>query len=133
MLAGADYVVVALPLTSATRHLIDARALEQMPADACLIDVSRGGVVDLQALEVALRAGRLRGAALDVFEEEPLPAESSLWSCPRLLITPHVGGFTPDYLERTLDVFLENVELVKSGKPPRTALALRESGRRGTR
>ena len=123
MLAGADYVVVTLPLTSATRHLIDARALEQMPAHACLIDVSRGGVVDHRALEGALRAHRLRGAALDVFEEEPLPADSPLWSCPRLLITPHVGGFTPDYLERTLDVFLENVELVKNGNPPRTAVS----------
>ncbi len=122
-LAASDYVIVCLPLTRATRHLLDERALASLPPHASLIDVSRGGVLDPVALDAALRSGRLRSAALDVFEEEPLPERSPLWSCPRLLITPHVGGFTPDYLERALDVFLENVELLRSGKPPRTPVS----------
>lgn len=119
-LSGADYVIVCLPLTRATRHFVDASALSTLPAHAALIDVSRGGIVDQHAVEQALREGRLGSAAFDVFEDEPLPPQSSLWHCPNLVITPHVAGLTPDYIDRALDVFLENLHLVRNGQPPRT-------------
>jgi phosphoglycerate dehydrogenase-like enzyme len=116
-LAEADYVIACVPLTRATRHLLDEAALARLPPRAFLIDVSRGGVVDQRALEAALRADRIRGAALDVFEDEPLAATSSLWSCPNLVITPHLAGLTTDYLERALDTFLENMGRVRRGEP----------------
>jgi phosphoglycerate dehydrogenase-like enzyme len=122
-LAGSDYVVLCVPSTRETRGLIGADALAALPAHAVLINVSRGDLIDTVALERTLRAGTLRGAALDVFEEEPLPPSSSLWSCPRLLVTPHVAGYTPDYLERVLDVFTLNLTLVARGEPPRTLVS----------
>jgi phosphoglycerate dehydrogenase-like enzyme len=102
---------------------MSAAALAALPAHAVLVNVSRGDLVDTAALEAALRSGRLRGAALDVFEEEPLPATSALWSCPRLLVTPHVAGWTPDYLARVLDVLIENLTLFARGLPPRTLVS----------
>jgi phosphoglycerate dehydrogenase-like enzyme len=123
VLGAADFVVVCLPLTFATRGALGEHALAALPPHAVLVDVSRGGVVDHGALERALHQGRLEGAALDVFEDEPLPAASSLWTSPRLIITPHVGGFTPDYVERVLDVFIENIGLVVRGLPPRTVIS----------
>jgi len=122
-LVGSDYVALCLPSTRATRGLIGAAELGALAAHAVLINVSRGELVDTAALEGALRAGTLRGAALDVFEDEPLPASSSLWTCPRLLITPHVAGWTPDYLERVLDLFVENLALYARGEPPRTLVS----------
>jgi phosphoglycerate dehydrogenase-like enzyme len=122
-LAGSDYVVLCLPSTRQSRGLMSAAALAALPAHAVLVNVSRGDLVDTAALEAALRSGRLRGAALDVFEEEPLPATSALWSCPRLLVTPHVAGWTPDYLARVLDVLIENLTLFARGLPPRTLVS----------
>jgi len=122
LLAEADYVVVTAPLTPKTRNLIDATALGSMKRSAVLIHVSRGGVVDESALIDALRAGRLRGAALDVFEEEPLPKTSPLWDLPNVIITPHIAGLTERYVDRLMALALENVALVESGKPPRTAM-----------
>lgn len=117
-LSDTDYLVVCLPLTSETHQLVGAHALTALPARAVLIDVSRGGIVDQRALEAALRAGRLSGAALDVFEQEPLSQANSLWSCPRLIITPHIAGWTPDYIARVFDVFIENVARVRRGDEP---------------
>jgi (S)-sulfolactate dehydrogenase len=94
VLASADVVTLHVPLTPATRHLIDAARLASMKPDAVLINTARGGVVDEGALADALRARRLGGAALDVFEREPLPAGSPLEGCPNLLLTPHVAGLT---------------------------------------
>jgi phosphoglycerate dehydrogenase-like enzyme len=122
-LAGSDYVVLCVPSTRTTRRLIGAAELAALPAHAVLINVSRGELLDTAALEAALRAGTLRGAALDVFDDEPLPASSSLWTCPGLLITPHVAGWTPDYLERVLDLFVENLRLYARGEPPRTLVS----------
>jgi len=122
-LRDADFVVVCVPLTQETRGLIDARALSMLSSEACLIDVSRGGVVDEGALEAALRSRKLAAAARDVFELEPLPADHSLWSCPNLSITPHVGGLIPDYLLRVVELFVDNVQLVRSGAPPRTLVS----------
>jgi phosphoglycerate dehydrogenase-like enzyme len=120
LLSGADYVVVTAPLTPKTRNLVDARAIAAMKPSAVLVHVSRGGVVDEQALVAALRAGAIRGAALDVFEVEPLPRTSPLWDLPNVIITPHIAGLTENYVERLVTLALENVALVESGHPPRT-------------
>jgi phosphoglycerate dehydrogenase-like enzyme len=85
-----------------------------------LIVMSRGGIVDERALTDALQSNGLRGAALDVFEEEPLPASSPLWSAPNLVITPHIAGLTHDYIERVMRVALENIARVERGEPPST-------------
>jgi len=94
VIAEADVVTLHVPLTPATRHLIDAPRLATMKRDAILINTARGGVVDEAAVAAALRAQQLGGAALDVFEHEPLGVGSPLEGCPRLLLTPHVAGVT---------------------------------------
>ncbi|MFO0614729.1 MAG: D-2-hydroxyacid dehydrogenase [Polyangiaceae bacterium] len=123
MLEVADHLVVAVPLTPRSRGLLDARALARMKPSACVVQLSRGAVVDASALEAALRGGRLRAAALDVFDDEPLPPTSPLWSTPNLWITPHVGGLVPDYVERVVRLFLENLDLVERGLAPRTEVS----------
>lgn len=100
VLAAADYLVLSCPLTESTRELIDAEAFRLMPSDAVLINVARGEVVDESALVTALQQRRIRGAALDVFEEEPLPSDSTLWRLSNAVITPHMAGSTPRYWER---------------------------------
>ncbi len=94
LLAEADAVSLHVPLVPATRHLLDARRLAAMRPGAVLINTARGGVVDESALAAALRQGHLAGAALDVFEREPLPAGSPLDGVPNLVLTPHIGGVT---------------------------------------
>jgi (S)-sulfolactate dehydrogenase len=94
VVAEADVVSLHVPLTPATRDLLDAARIGTMKRDAILINTARGGVVDEAAVAAALRAGRLGGAALDVFATEPLPAGSPLAGCPRLLLTPHIAGVT---------------------------------------
>lgn len=115
-------VVVIAPLTPETRGLVDADALQQLPDGALLVDVSRGGVVDPDAVVAALRSGKLAGAALDVFETEPLPDDSPLWDEPRLLITPHTAGLSPDYFGRIADIFLANIDAQAAGQAPPTAV-----------
>lgn len=112
-----DYVVLTVPLTDATRHLIDADALSAMKPSAFLINVARGQVVDEAALTAALKQGRIAGAALDVFEEEPLPSDSPLWELPNVVISPHISGFTPHYDERATDLFAENLRRFITGEP----------------
>lgn len=121
--AFADYTVVCAPLTSASRGLVNARVIDALPYQGVFVNVARGALVDHGALEAALRTGRLRGAGLDVFSDEPLPPASTLWSCPRLVITPHVAGHTPDYLDPVLDRFAENVARVAAGGPPADAVS----------
>ncbi len=110
MVRVCDFVVLTVPLTEATRRMINAEVLAAMKPTAYLINVSRGGVVDEQALQNALERGVIAGAACDVFEAEPLPADSPLWKLPSLLITPHVAGVMPDYDERAVQVFIENLK-----------------------
>lgn len=121
-LGESDYVVVALPLTARTRGLLDAAALASLPPRAVLVAISRGAIVDEDALVSALRAGRLRGAALDVFAEEPLPASSPLWSMPEVIVTPHVAGWMPGYIERAAAVVRESLERLERGEQPRTVV-----------
>lgn len=89
LLPGTDVLVLTLPLSPETRHLLDARRLALLPAEALVVNISRGAVLDEAALIAALRAGRLSGAVLDVFETEPLPDSSPLWTMENVILTPH--------------------------------------------
>jgi phosphoglycerate dehydrogenase-like enzyme len=109
MLKDCDYIVVTLPLTSATRGLIDAQALAACKPGAYLVDISRGGIVDHSALVKVLNEHKLAGAALDVFPEEPLPKRSPLWELPNVIITPHIAGISAHYDERAMALFAENL------------------------
>jgi len=116
-LGQSDFVVVAAPLISATQGLINASALAAMKPSAYLINVGRGPQVDEVALAEALRAHRIAGAALDVFEEEPLPTDSPLWNIENLLITPHTAGLTDKLWYRHYDVFSDNLRRYLAGRP----------------
>jgi phosphoglycerate dehydrogenase-like enzyme len=120
VLAAADYVVVAVPLTPATRGLIGPSAIAHVKPGAVLVNVARGGIVDEDALAEALGAGRLRGAAIDVFAREPLDPASPLWTAPNAIVSPHVAGWMPDYLARATAVVLHNVARLQRGEPVRT-------------
>jgi phosphoglycerate dehydrogenase-like enzyme len=116
-LKRADIVYVAVPLTADTRHLIDRRAFDAMKPGAALINVARAGVVDYAVLAEKLRAGALSGAMLDVFDPEPLPAGSPLWSVPNLIITPHVAMDEADqYIPRALDLAFRNLRSFRAGR-----------------
>jgi len=117
-----DYVVVAAPLTNETRHLVDAAVLGSMKPSARLINVARGAVVDEQALVAALRAGTIGGAALDVFETEPLPRESELWRMPNVIVTPHMAGDFAGWLDWQYRLFAENYARFVAGQPLRNVV-----------
>jgi phosphoglycerate dehydrogenase-like enzyme len=122
-LTRADFVLIAAPLTPATAHLIDAKAITAMKPGAGLINVGRAGVVDYEALGRALRQGKISGAMLDVFDPEPLPATSSLWHAPNLIITPHCSSDDlDDYLPMTLDLALANLARLRAGKTLKNAV-----------
>lgn len=109
LLPRADWLVLTCPLTDATRGLIDAAALARLPARAHLLNVGRGPVVDEPALIAALQTGRLAGAYLDVFETEPLPADSPLWDLPNVIITPHDSSISTGNRARVSELFLQNL------------------------
>jgi phosphoglycerate dehydrogenase-like enzyme len=116
-LPRADVVVLSAPQTSETWHLVGERELSLMKTDAVLVNVSRGKLVDEAALARALESGRLRGAALDVFEHEPLDAASPLWDRHDVLITPHVSGFHAGYWPEATRLFSENLRRFIAGRP----------------
>jgi (S)-sulfolactate dehydrogenase len=115
VLAEADVVSLHVPSTAATRHLVDVSRIATMKRDAILINTSRGGVVDEVAVAAALREGRLGGAALDVFESEPLPAGSPLAGCPNLVLTPHIAGVTRESNVRVSTLIADQVAAALSG------------------
>jgi (S)-sulfolactate dehydrogenase len=112
LLASADAVSLHVPLNAETRNLIDTRRLQQMNPGAILLNAARGGVVDEAALAAALKAGRIKGAALDVFAEEPLRAGSPLADAPNLIVTPHIAGVTGESNMRVSAVTGRNVRRV---------------------
>jgi phosphoglycerate dehydrogenase-like enzyme len=116
-LGECDYVVLLLPLTAGTRHLINDRALKAMKKNAVLINLARGPIVDTAALVEALQNETIAGAALDVFEEEPLSEYSPLWKLPNLVLSPHVAGFTQHYNARAADIFAANLRRYLDGDP----------------
>lgn len=115
LLGIADALVLAVPLSDATQHLLDARRIALMKPGAWLVNVGRGGLVEEPALVAALASGHLGGAGLDVFETEPLPAESPLWSMPNVIVTPHCSGDTPGNLVRATELFLDNLRRYRRG------------------
>lgn len=122
-LPGADVVVLATPATLETRSLLNAERIARLGRDAIVVNVGRGSLVDEAALTRALASGALRGAVLDVFSEEPLPASSALWGLRNVLITPHVSGVSPHwYWDRQLDLFLDNWSRYAVGKQLRNVV-----------
>ena len=127
VLARADFVVLAAPLTERTRHLIDAQRLQLFKPSAFLINVSRGALVDEAALVKALRGRKIAGAALDVFEQEPLSRWSPLWKMPQVLITPHTAFLTENVWRRHFKVFAANLKRFIAGHPLVDVIDLKRS------
>ncbi len=119
LLAESDYVVIAAPHTPETAKLFRRPQFRQMKRSAYLVNVGRGAIVDLADLTAALQAGEIAGAALDVFETEPLPTNHPLWKMENVILTPHVAGFAPQIAERHLAVLLENIRRFRQGEPLR--------------
>jgi len=122
LLAVSDVLVLAVPLTPVTLGLIGARELARLPEDAIVVNVARGSVVDESALTVALRSGRLGGAALDVFDDEPLAPDSDLSRIDRVLLSPHVAGGSATARTRIYAMTARNVSRVCTGRAPRWTL-----------
>jgi phosphoglycerate dehydrogenase-like enzyme len=122
VLPKADFVVLAMPLTSETKHMIAEPELQAMKPTAHLINIGRGGTVDQNTLIRALQEGWIAGAGLDVFEEEPLPADSPLWAMDNAILTFHYAGSNPHYLERAMAIFLDNLCRYKSGESMRNVV-----------
>jgi phosphoglycerate dehydrogenase-like enzyme len=116
LLPAADILVVAVPMTAATRGLLDATAFARLKPGAVLIDVSRGGVVRQSDLVAALTTGRLKGAALDVFETEPLPADNPLWAMENVIITPHCTSVWDGWALRSIEMLCDNIDRWKRGE-----------------
>ncbi len=114
-LADADFVILTLPLTPQTRHLINQKSLAAMKRGAVLINMARGGLIDIEALEKALKSRHLHHAYLDVFETEPLSAESHIWEIPHLTITPHMSGVIPTAAELQEDMLKLNISRFQRG------------------
>src|SRR5438105_8763028 len=122
LLRESDYVVVAVPLTPESHHLIGEGELRAMKPSAVIINIARGAVIDEQALIRALREGWIAGAALDVFEREPLPAASELWGMENVPLTPHISGGTRRYMERAVDLFCDNLRRYLAGEALRNVV-----------
>jgi phosphoglycerate dehydrogenase-like enzyme len=117
VLPTADWLLLACPLTAQTRGLVDAGAIAALPAGAHLVNVSRGEIVDEHALVEALRSGRLGGAFLDVYAQEPLPPDSPLWTLPDVIATPHSAGLSDGNAARVRRMFLDNLRRFLAGEP----------------
>ncbi|MFQ5873184.1 MAG: D-2-hydroxyacid dehydrogenase [Dehalococcoidia bacterium] len=117
LLEGSDVVVICAPLTKETQGMFDEEAFRHMRRHALLINVTRGDIVDGPSLIKALEEGTIGGAGLDVTPEEPLPPDSPLWSMSNVIITPHTAGGSPHRLDRTVDLFCENLRRYLAGKP----------------
>lgn len=117
LLGEADFVVNVLPLTERTRGLFGREAFAAMRPGARFVNLGRGGTVDEDALVEALREGRIAGAALDVFAEEPLPPDSPLWSAPNAIVSPHISGSARGWQEAVVELFLENLRRFAAGEP----------------
>jgi len=126
LLGLSDFVVIAAPHTPETVKLFRAPLLDQMKCSAFLINIGRGVIVDLTDLVTALREKRIAGAALDVFETEPLPADHPLWDMENVIITPHVAAASPRIAERHLATLLENIRCFVRDEPPLTLVDKRK-------
>ncbi|MBI5289890.1 MAG: D-2-hydroxyacid dehydrogenase, partial [Chloroflexi bacterium] len=119
LLRESDYVVLSMPLTPETRGMIGEAELRMMKPTASLVNIARGPVVVEEALILALREGWIAAAALDVFEREPLPADSPLWDMENVIVSPHISGGTEIYNVRAVEIFAENLRRYLDGQPLR--------------
>jgi len=117
VLAEADYVVLAAPRTPQTENILSAAQFDAMKETAVLVNISRGALVDQPALIDALQEGKIGGAALDVFAEEPLPESSPIWEIPNVLVTPHIAGSNPHYDKRVTELFIDNLHRYLANEP----------------
>jgi phosphoglycerate dehydrogenase-like enzyme len=117
LLAASDYLLVSTPLTAETRGMLGAAQLERMKSSGVLINLGRGPVLVEAALIDALREQKIRGAVLDVFDQEPLPAGHPFYSLDNVLLSPHCADHTATWMEEAMQLFLENLELFRAGKP----------------
>jgi len=117
MLKDCDFVVLTLPLTPETQHLFNAEMFDALKPGAYFVNVSRGDLIDENALAQAVRAGKVGGAVLDVFSQEPLPPESPLWALPEVIITPHISGASTHLLDDSIDLFIENLRRYQEDLP----------------
>lgn len=113
----ADFIVIATPLTEETYHFISTDEFDAMNDNATFINIARGKVVDQEALYLALVNKKIKNAAIDVFEREPLETDSPLWQLDNIIITPHIAGTMPEYMESATDIFVENLKLYLADKP----------------
>jgi phosphoglycerate dehydrogenase-like enzyme len=122
LLAASDYVVIAAPHTPQSERSFGLASFRQMKRSARFINIGRGAIVDLAALTQALSEGLIAGAALDVYETEPLPADHPLWGMENAILTPHIAGYSPRIAERHLEVLLDNVGRHRRGEPLRNVV-----------
>lgn len=113
ILPETDHLILALPGDSGTDNILDARRLSLLPKNACVYNVGRGNAIDMDALAGSLRAGTLAGAGLDVYPEEPLPADAAIRSCPNVTLLPHVSAFAPEYMDLYLDEFIPKLAALR--------------------
>jgi phosphoglycerate dehydrogenase-like enzyme len=114
--AQSDYLLVAVPLTAETKHLIGAEQLAKMKPSASIVNIARGEVIDQEALIAALRNGTIASAALDVFDPEPLPADSPLWEMTNVIVTPHISGSVEGYGHKAAELFVANLRRYLAGE-----------------
>jgi phosphoglycerate dehydrogenase-like enzyme len=124
-LGRADHVLDALPLTPDTHAMFDVKAFDAMRPTAHFVNIGRGATVDEDALIDAIRTGAIAGASLDVFVEEPLPADSPLWSLPTVAVSPHISGDVHDWEEAVVGVFVDNLRRFVAGEPLRNPVDTR--------
>lgn len=115
-IADVEFVILTVPLTEETRHLFSTEAFDRMRSDTYVVNVARGPVVDTTALIDAIETGAIAGAALDVFETEPLPERSPLWDFENVIITPHAAALTRDYFREIGGLVEENVSRLEAGE-----------------
>lgn len=117
MARQSNVIAVCCPFTPATQRMVDADVLRAMPAGGYIVNVTRGGIIDEDALIAAIESGHIAGAGLDVTEEEPLPADSRLWSMDEVVITPHIAGASQHRMERVYQRVLRNLRHLRAGEP----------------
>jgi D-2-hydroxyacid dehydrogenase (NADP+) len=121
----ADFLIVLVPASRETRHIVDAAVIAAMKPDAVLINLARGDVVDESALVDALHNRRIAGAGLDVFQTEPLPPDHPFWGLDNVLVTPHIGGMSDIYVDQVMPLVLENLDAYLAGTPDRMRYLVR--------
>jgi D-2-hydroxyacid dehydrogenase (NADP+) len=114
--ADLDFFVLLTPLTPQTRHIVDARIFNAMKPTSYLVNVARGGIVKEDDLLAALQEGRIAGASLDAFEQEPLPPDHPLWTAPNVIVTAHIAGFNDEYADRAIPILVHNLKCFIEGR-----------------